>query len=409
MGLLSKFKNQTVQQTTYKLVVDHGGGFFSWDGKLFRSDIVRSAVRQKARAVGKAVAKHIRSSLDGNAAVNPEVYMRFLLEEPNPYMTGQLLQEKLATQLELNNNAFAWINRDANDYPTEIYPIVAYSTEALLDKNGELYLRFALRTGRLVTFKYTDIIHLRKDFYDNEIFGDSPGRALSNLMEIVNTTDQGIVKAIKNSNVIKWLLKFNQTLRPEDIKKNTDDFVKNYLDVESSSASGAAATDAKMDAQQVEPKDYVPNEKQMDITVKRIYSFFNTNEKIIQGSYNEDEWISYYESAIEPDLVQMSGEFTRKLFSRRERGFGNKIIFESSNLTFASMQTKLNLVGYVDRGIMTPNEVREVLNMAPLDGGDVPIRRLDTQPTQGGGNGGNQGGQDQGGNQGNQGNKNANP
>jgi phage portal protein BeeE len=200
-------------------------------------------------------------------------------------------------------------------------------------------------------------------------------------MEIVNTTDQGIVKAIKNSNIIRWLLKFNQTLRPEDIRKNTNEFVKNFLDVETSESSGAAAVDAKMDAQQVEPKDYVPNEKQMDNTVKRIQSFFNTNEKIVQGNYSEDEWISYYESAIEPELLQMSSEFTKKLFSRRERGFGNKIVFESSNLTFASMATKLNLVNYVDRGIMTPNEVREVLNMAPLDGGDQAIRRLDTRPT----------------------------
>ena len=33
----------------------------------------------------------------------------------------------------------------------------------------------------------------------------------------------------------------------------------------------------------------------------------------------------------------------------------------------------------VDRGAMTPNEWRETMNMAPLEGGDVPIRRLDTQ------------------------------
>ncbi|AGN33722.1 portal protein [Paenibacillus phage PG1] len=200
-------------------------------------------------------------------------------------------------------------------------------------------------------------------------------------MEIVNTTDQGIVKAIKNSNIIRWLLKFNQTLRPEDIKKNTKEFVDSFLNTETSETIGAAATDAKMDAQQVEPKDYVPNEKQMDATTKRIYSFFNTNEKIIQGSYTEDEWISYYESAVEPDIVQLSGEYTRKIFSRRERGFGNKIIFESSNLTFASMQTKLKLVELVDRGIFNPNEVREVFNKAPREGGDEFIRRLDTRPT----------------------------
>ncbi len=78
--------------------------------------------------------------------------------------------------------------------------------------------------------------------------------------------------------------------------------------------------------------------------------------------------------------MQMSGEYTRKLFSRRERGFGNRVMFEASNLTFASMQTKLNLVQYVDRAIMTPNEVREILHYAPLEGGDEPIRRLDTRP-----------------------------
>ena len=122
-------------------------------------------------------------------------------------------------------------------------------------------------------------------------------------------------------------------------------------------------------------------------TVDRIYSFFNTNESIVQSSYNEDQWISYYEAEIEPVLVQMSNEFTRKLFTRRERGFGNKIIFESSNLNFASMQTKLNLVQFVDRGIMNPDEVREILNMAPIpDGlGQSYIRRLDTQEIDSGG------------------------
>ena len=136
-----------------------------------------------------------------------------------------------------------------------------------------------------------------------------------------------------------------------------------------------------MDAQQIDPKDYVPNATQMEKTVQRIYSFFNTNEKIVQSKYSEDEWISYYESNVEPVVIQLSNEFTRKLFSRRERGYGNKIIFESSSLSFASMQTKLGLVGLVDRAIYNTNEVREVLNKAPIPGGDVYVRRLDTRPT----------------------------
>ena len=172
-------------------------------------------------------------------------------------------------------------------------------------------------------------------------------------------------------------MKFHTSLRDEDIKRYTKEFVESYLSIESETA-GAAATDAKYDAQQVEPKNYVPDFKQTEGTVDRILSFFNTNKNIIQSSYNEDEWISYYESEVEPTVMQRSGEYTRKIFSRRERGFGNKIIFESSNLNFASMRTKLRLVQFVDRGILNPNEVREILNKAPIPDGDKYIRRLDT-------------------------------
>lgn len=381
IGLIDKvrrFRQKNVSVSQYKVITDVGNGFYSYNGNLYQSDIIRAAIRPKTQSIGKAVAKHVRKGLDG-IKVNPDIYMKVLLEEPNEYMTGQMLQEKLAVQLELNNNAFAYIQRNSDGYANAIYPITSSNVEAIQGEAGDMFLKFTLKNGKIVIFRYADIIHLRKDFNNNEIFGDSPAEALVPLMEIVSTTDQGIVKAVQNSNVIKWLLKFHQTLKPEDITKNVKTFVDNFLSVNSESG-GAAAVDAKMDAQQVTPSDYVPNAAQIDRTVKRIYSFFNVNEKIVQGSYDENEWISFYETSIEPIVIQLSNEFTRKLFSRRERGFGNKIMFEASNLAFASMQTKLNLVQYVDRGIMTPNEVRDILSLAPIEGGDTPVRRLDTAP-----------------------------
>lgn len=364
----------------FELVVERGNGFYAWRGGLYRSDIVRSCIRPYAKAIGKLLAKHIRESADG-PKINPEAYMRLLLEEPNPYMTGQLLQEKLSTQLKLNNNSFALIVRDDFGYPYQIYPIPCVSAEALYDKTGNLLLKFLLKNGKSKTFYYRDIIHLRQDYNDNDIFGDPPAEVITSLMEIINTTDQGIINAVKSSNVIKWLLKFKQSLRPEDIQKNVKDFVKNYLSIDSE-IGGAAAADAKYDIEQVKAQDsiYVPNAAQMDRTQKRIYNFFNTNEKIVQSSFNEDEWTAYYEAEIEPFARQISEEFTRKLFTRKERGFGNKIVFTANTLVYASMQTKLGLVAFVDRGIMTPNQVLEILGLGPIDGGDTPIRRLDTRP-----------------------------
>lgn len=382
MNILKRFFNRSPSSIRFQMIEDRGNGFYSWDGKLYKSDIVRACIRPKIKAIGKLIPEHIRNNSQDGFSINPEPYIRFLLEEPNPYMCGQIFFEKMAMQLSLNNNAFAILVRDENGYPSEMYNIPCVGVEALYDKQGLLYLKFTNKNGKVVTFPYTDIIHIRQDFNENDIFGESPREALIPLMEVINTTDQGIIKAVKNSGVIRWLLKFNSSLRPEDLRKNVKQFTEDFLSTENE--GGAAGVDSKAEAQQIDPKDYVPNAAQMDRTTKRIYSFFNTNEKIVQSNYNEDEWNAYYESEIEPIAMQLSNEFTRKLFTRRERGFGNKIIFAANNLQYASMNTKLGLQAMVDRGAMTPNEWREVLNLPPVEDGDKPLRRLDTQVVEGG-------------------------
>jgi HK97 family phage portal protein len=378
LGLFQKlFGNKSSPEAVnrFEMITDHGSGFYAWNGNLYKSDLVRAAIRPKTKAVGKLLAKHILSYKD-TFKVNPQPYIRFLLEEPNPYMTGQMLQEKLAAQLMLNHNAFAYIKRDEVGSAQEIYPLNAVSVEQIEGKYGDLFLRFTFANGKRTTIPYVDIIHLRRDFNENDLFGDSPHETLKNLMEVINTTDQGIVKAIKNSMVIKWILKFKAVLKPGDRDLEVNKFVENFLSIDK--GKGVAAVDPKYDLEQIKNESYVPNAAQMDRARDRIYSFFNTNEKIVQSKFSEDEWNAYYEAEIEPDAKQLSGEYTRKIFSKTERGFGNKIIFESNSLQYASMSTKLNLVQMVDRGALTPNEWREVLNVGPIEGGDKPIRRLDT-------------------------------
>ena len=241
-----------------------------------------------------------------------------------------------------------------------------------------------LRNGRMVTYPYRDVIHLRRDYYENDIFGTSAQEALTPLMELVGTSDKGLMDAIKNGAIIRWLVKWNQTIRPEDLKKQAENFAEMYLSTETN-GTGVAATDAKAEVQQIKPNDYVPNVLQTDRTERRIYSFFGVNQNIVQNSYTEDEWNAFYEAQIEPVAKQMSDEFTRKLFTPRERQAGHRITFGANSLQYASMSTKLNLLQMVDRGAMTPNEWREVLNKAPIEGGDKPIRRLDTAVVGGGG------------------------
>lgn len=369
-------KPKQVQQLKM-LTDDANNSFMSWDGQIYHNDLIRSIIRVKARTVGKAIATHVRKDAMG-LTVNPQPYMRILLEEPNPIMTMQQMLEKVVTQLELNNNAFIYINRDAQGFPIGLYPIVSTGIQVYQSPTNEYLLQFNLKNSRTVTFKYSDLIHLRQDFHDNELFGAPNHESLRQLMEVQGTLDQGIVKAIKNSNVIQWLLKFNSNLSPDDLKKSTKAFVDSFLTIENADFAGAASVDNKLDAIRVEPKSFMPNADIQKETNKRIYSYFNIHEGIVQSKYTEDEWIAFYESVIEPIVKQLSDAFTQKLFTRKERSYGNKIVFEGSNLSFASMKTKLELVKMVDRGILSPNEMREFFSMSPVPHGNEYLIRLDT-------------------------------
>lgn len=371
-------KTAKKEKNVLQMVTTTGELHYAWNGKLYESDIVRACIRPKVKAIGKLTGKHIRDDPAGGLKVNPDANIRFLLSEPNPYMTAQQMQEKVATQLCLNNNAFILIVRDENGKEMQMYPIPCTMVETKYNDTGELFLKFQYRNGKSGTFPYKDIIHLKQDYNENDIFGESPVEAIAPMMDVIGTIDRGIIRAIKNSGVVRWLLNFKTSMRDEDIKSNVEKFVRNYLAVETDTF-GAAGVDAKADVQRIEPKDYVPNAAQTDRTIERIYSFFNTNKKIVQSDYTENEWTAYYEAEIEPIVVQMHQTYTVGIFSRKERGFGNRIVFEANNLQCASLTTKLAFQAMVDRGAMTPNEWRETMNMTPIPGGDQPIRRLDTQ------------------------------
>jgi len=131
----------------FELINSSSTTFYPWNGKIFDSDIVRSAIRPKANAIGKLNAKHIRGYGE-EMKINPDPYIRDILEQPNPYMSMQDFLTKMTFQREINHNAFAYIKRDDYGYPIEVYPI-PYSSVELLEKDEMLIIKFMFRSGKV--------------------------------------------------------------------------------------------------------------------------------------------------------------------------------------------------------------------------------------------------------------------
>jgi hypothetical protein len=88
------------------------------------------------------------------------------------------------------------------------------------------------------------------------------------------------------------------------------------------------------------------------------------------AKYSEDEWNAFYESVIEPIAIRLGLELTRKVFTKNELAFGNRIVFEANRLQYMSSTSKINLLKeMMPFGIFDVDEGREIFNMAPLPNG----------------------------------------
>lgn len=357
---------QVTNVSTYKEIGSYRANFSSFGTDIYQSETVKSCVRTLAEHSSKA-----------NAKTKDTRLQRLIQYRPNTYMNGKDFLYKVRTMLELQNTAFIYIQRDDMGKCIGLYPVPFQRFDAV-EYMGRLYIKFYFINGSYLTASWEDLAVLRKDYYKSDISGED-NDSLYQLLDLINTTNQGIANAVKSSANLRGIVKATKgMLSDEDIKKIKDRFVGDYLNI--NNEGGIAALDSTQEFTPVNMSPITANFAQMKEFRENVYRYYGVNDAILTSDYDEKQLEAFYESRIEPFLVALSLELTNKIFTDRQRGFENEILFESNRLAYASIQTKLSLVALVDRGMMTPNEVRQIMNLSPIDGGDVPIRRLDTAP-----------------------------
>lgn len=336
---------------------------------IYDSADVRTAIRTLSEHTSKANPRSTDKRIE-----------RLLQLNPNKYMNGKDFLAKVRNFLEIKNTAFVYMERDNTGKVIAFYPVPYQTYTAVEYKNG-LYVQFSFdgtAVNQLVV-PWEDLAVLRKDYLMSDIGGEN-NKPLLGTLDVINTMDQGLENAVKSTANLRGILKSTKAmLSPDDLKKQKDNFVKDYMNI--SNAGGIASLDATQEFKEINLKPTTATAEEQDSYRERVYRYFGVNEKIIKSSYSESEYDAFYESRIEPVLVALSLEFTRKIFTDREISFGAEIWYESNRLQFASAKTKISMVSLVDRGLMTPNEYRALFNMAPYEGGDEFVLRLDTSKT----------------------------
>ena len=363
MGLLQKlFPGKTAQvkyATEYLEALNYRPVFHSWKGAIYEQEQVRAAIDALARHTSK-----LAVCMQGSA--QPSLQAR-LKRHPNEFQTWSQFLMQARIIYEVDTTLFIVPTYDKYGQITGIYPVTPQQA-TIEEYQGTLYIRYIFRNRQVAVMELENCAILTKFQYDREFFGGGNG-ALQDTLSLLHLQNQGIQEGIKNSASFRFMARHKRPIDPEDLEKEQNRFTEKHLKGKSGFLLFASDYD---DIKQIDSKPFVVDAEQKRLIDANINNYFGVNERIMQNAAGGDEWSAFYEGAIEPFSIQLSECLTKMLFTDREQAQGSGVMFTSNRMQYMSNSDKLKVSAQLaDRGVLSINDVREIWNLPPVEGGDV--------------------------------------
>ena len=352
--------------TIFRTLTAYEPRFTNWGGAIYESEIIRSAIDARARHISK-----LKVELIGSA--NPSLQSK-LRQGPNQWQTWSQFLYRASTILDINNTCFVVPVFDERMIITGVFPVLPTSC-SVVEYDNELWLRYRFSSGQIGTVEFRKCAVMTKHQYRSDFFGDH-NNALNETMKLIHIQNEGIEEAVKNTSTFRFMAQLANFAKPEDLALERKRFTRENLATESESGGFLLFPNTYKDIKQIDVKPYTVDAEQMKAIRENVYNYFGVNEDVLQNKAFGDAWSAFYEGAIEPFSIQFSEAMSKALFSERERAQGSQLIATANRLQYMSNNDKLNVSSQLlDRGIFSINDVREIWNLSPVEGGDARIIR----------------------------------
>lgn len=342
--------------------------FSQFGNNIYASDVVQQAISCIVQEISKLNPTHVKL-IDGVDSIPQDSDIQNVLDAPNEVMSTSDMLEKITWNLFLNYNSFILPTWNGGRL-TGLYPLQPANVDFFEDASGKLLVKFHFNNGYdSGMIKYSDVIHIRKNFSVNDYMGgNSQGQpdngALLKTLELNDVLLQGVAKALKSSFAVNGIVKYNTLIddgETEAALRTLEAKLKN-------SENGFLPLDLKT--------EFIPFQKQIEMvdadTLKfideKILRQFGVPLCILTGDYTKEQYEAFYQKTLEPIIIKLGQCFTKGIFSTRANlGYGNKIVFYEKELIFMTMTQKLELARILgDRGAIYENEIRVMFGLQPL-------------------------------------------
>lgn len=349
--------------------------FTQFGTNIYASDVVQQALKCIVDEIKKLRPMHVR--ITGSDPVPVSSNLQDILDNPNPLMTTSEFLEKTMWLLLLNYNAFiiptyyTWTDEKtgaARRYYAALYPIKPTQVDFIEDASGRLFVTFTFWNAEQTTIPYDDVIHLKINYSVNQFMGGNElgqpdHQALLETLDLNHTLLQGIAKAMKASYAVNGVVKYNTLMDDGKTEAAMAELERKLNNNE----SGFLPLDLKA--------DFIPLQKSLALVDKATLEFIDSKIlrnwgvplPILTGDYTKEQYEAFFQKTLEGFIVTISQGFTKKLFTTRERAFGNTVKLYPKELIFMTISQTIEMIKELSpTGALYENEKRVALGLPPL-------------------------------------------
>ena len=376
MKFFDRFFKKPPKQSKMAMTLDGFSAWYSQFGdNIYMSDVVQQALKCIVDEMKKLNPTHVRYK--GSDPTPIKSTIQDVLDDPNPLMTTSEFIEKICWLLLMNYNAFVipvyrtWVDEKTGEerrYYDALYPINPTQVDFIEDGAGRLFVTFWFWNGYQTTIPYDDVIHIKYNYSINQYMGGNElgqpdHKALLQTLELNNSLLQGIAKAMNASYAVNGVVKYNTLIDDGE----TEAALKELERKLQNSESGFLPLDLKAEFIPLERKSEIVDDATLKFIDEKILRNFGVPLDILMGDYTKDQYEAFYQKTLEPIVKAISQAFTKKVFTRREKAFGNRIELYPKDLIFMTVTQTLEMINILSpTGALFENEKRVALGLRPL-------------------------------------------
>ena len=356
--LFGNLKKRREVNGYFRLLNGYTPVFTTFDGGVYEMELTRACIHTFASHCSK-----LQPTVTGPDLGN----IQFLLDgKPNPFMTSSQFVYKAATIYETQPSCVIMPVMDKFDRLIGYYPASPQMLE-VVDVGGEPYIRVTFESGKKTAVELSRCGVLSKYLYKNDVIGEGNG-AVQSTLQLLHMQEEGIAEGIKNGATFRFMAVLNNFAKDSDVKKKREEFVRENL---GAGSGGLALFPNYMSSvQQINSTAKVVDPEQLRLIQERVFTYFGSNEDILQNKFDGDKWAAYYEGKVEVFSLQLSQAMTAMSFTDIQRKRGNGIVWSANRIQYMSNQDKLQVSTQLfDRGILSIDQVMDIWNLPHVPGG----------------------------------------